>query len=59
VIDLDMTISFTAARARNAGFGRLREIAPDLAFDAAMTRLSQWWRRALRPDQVHARPSAR
>jgi GT2 family glycosyltransferase len=32
VIDLDMTISFTAARARNAGFGRLREIAPDLAF---------------------------
>src|SRR5262245_24499887 len=32
VIDLDMTISFTAARARNAGFRRLREIAPDLAF---------------------------
>jgi glycosyltransferase involved in cell wall biosynthesis len=31
VIDLDMSVPFTAARARNAGLRRLREIAPDLA----------------------------
>lgn len=30
VIDLDMNLPFTAARARNAGFRQLREIAPDL-----------------------------
>jgi GT2 family glycosyltransferase len=30
VIELDMSIPFTAARARNAGFTRLREIAPKL-----------------------------
>jgi GT2 family glycosyltransferase len=30
VVDLDMAIPFTAARARNAGFRRLREIAPGL-----------------------------
>ncbi|MCA9607829.1 MAG: glycosyltransferase [Myxococcales bacterium] len=29
VVDLDMSIPFTAARARNAGWRRLREIAPD------------------------------
>jgi GT2 family glycosyltransferase len=32
VVALDMTIPFTAARARNAGFRRLKEIAPDTAF---------------------------
>jgi glycosyltransferase involved in cell wall biosynthesis len=32
VIELDMRIPFTAARARNAGFWRLREIAPDLSY---------------------------
>jgi len=32
VVDLDMAIPFTAARARNAGFRRLRELAPDLAY---------------------------
>src|SRR3979490_1839399 len=30
VIELDMSIPFTAARARNAGFRRLKEIAPKL-----------------------------
>jgi GT2 family glycosyltransferase len=30
IVDLDMTIPFTAARARNAGFRRLQELAPDL-----------------------------
>jgi glycosyltransferase involved in cell wall biosynthesis len=32
VIELDMSIPFTAARARNAGFQRLKEIAPGLRF---------------------------
>jgi GT2 family glycosyltransferase len=32
VIDLDMRIPFTAARARNAGLRRLRELAPDLVY---------------------------
>jgi len=32
VVDLDMRMPFTAARARNAGFERLGAIAPDLAF---------------------------
>lgn len=31
-IDLDMRIPFTAARARNTGFRRLREITPDLPY---------------------------
>ena len=34
VIELDMSVPFTAARARNAGFRRLREIAPDLRIRA-------------------------
>lgn len=32
VVELDLSIPFTAARARNAGFGRLCEIAPDVEF---------------------------
>lgn len=32
VVALDMGQPFTAARARNAGFARVREIAPDVAF---------------------------
>ena len=32
VIELDKSAPFTAARARNAGFRRLREIAPDLPY---------------------------
>lgn len=32
VVELDMSVPFTAARARNVGFKRLREIAPDLMF---------------------------
>lgn len=32
VIDLDMYLPFTAARARNAGFRRLREVVPDLRY---------------------------
>ncbi len=32
VIELDITIPFTAARARNAGFVRLRKLAPELRY---------------------------
>jgi GT2 family glycosyltransferase len=32
VVGLDMSMPFTAARARNDGFARLRELDPDLAF---------------------------
>jgi GT2 family glycosyltransferase len=32
VVELDMSRSFTAARARNEGFRRLHELAPDLAY---------------------------
>ena len=32
VVELDMRTPFTAARARNAGFARLREVAPELDF---------------------------
>jgi GT2 family glycosyltransferase len=32
VIELDMSIPFTAARARNAGFRRLKDIAPQLLY---------------------------
>jgi GT2 family glycosyltransferase len=32
VIELDLSVPFTAARARNAGFQRLRELAPDVDF---------------------------
>jgi N-acetylglucosaminyl-diphospho-decaprenol L-rhamnosyltransferase len=32
VVELDMDRPFTAARARNAGFGRLQQIAPDLPY---------------------------
>jgi GT2 family glycosyltransferase len=32
VVELDMNLPFTAARARNAGFRRLREIAPHLPY---------------------------
>src|SRR5262245_23342932 len=51
VIDLDMSIPFTAARARNVGFRRLRELAPDLAYvqfvdgDCALN--EYWPRRAI------------
>ncbi len=31
VVELDLSTPFTAARARNAGFDRLRELAPDVA----------------------------
>jgi glycosyltransferase involved in cell wall biosynthesis len=51
VIELDMTIPFTAARARNAGFRRMREIAPDLLYvqfmDGDSELIDSWMERAL------------
>lgn len=32
VVELDMSVPFTAARARNAGIARVREVAPDVVF---------------------------
>src|SRR2546423_8064559 len=32
VVDLDMSLPFSAARARNTGFERLKEIAPDVDY---------------------------
>ena len=32
VVALDMSVPFTAARARNAGFARLRQVCPDIEF---------------------------
>ena len=32
MVELDLALPFTAARARNAGFQRLRQIAPNVPF---------------------------
>ncbi len=32
VVELDMSVPFTAARARNAGFGRVKELCPDVDY---------------------------
>jgi GT2 family glycosyltransferase len=57
VIDLEMTVPFTAARARNAGFRRLREIAPDLVYvqfvDGDCQLMDGWWNRAVSFLDVH------
>jgi glycosyltransferase involved in cell wall biosynthesis len=51
VIDLDMRLPFTAARARNAGFGRLRELVPDLSYvqfvDGDCEIMEGWFREAV------------
>jgi len=51
MIDLDTTLPFTAARARNAGFRRLREVAPDHAYvqfvDADCELIETWPERAI------------
>ena len=58
VIELDMTIPFTAARARNAGFKRIREIAPDLLYvqfiDGDSELIGGWAERALSFMEMHA-----
>jgi len=58
VIELDMTVPFTAARARNAGFRRLREIAPDLSYvqfvDGDCELIGSWPEEALSFLEMHA-----
>jgi GT2 family glycosyltransferase len=57
VIELDRTIPFTAARARNAGFKRIREIAPGLLYvqfiDGDCELLGGWSETALSFLQMH------
>lgn len=58
VIDLDITLPFTAARARNAGFRRLQEIAPELGYvqfvDGDCELLSGWPKNAISFLEGHA-----
>jgi GT2 family glycosyltransferase len=62
VVELDNAVPFTAARARNAGFRRLREMAPDLAYvqfvDADCELIGAWPERALSFLDSHADVSA-
>ena len=50
-VELDMSVPFTAARARNVGFRRLREIAPDLSYvqfvDGDCELNQEWPKRAI------------
>jgi len=57
VIDLDMGLPFTAARARNAGFRRLQKIAPDLRYvqfvDGDCELIDDWPAQALAFMEAH------
>ncbi len=52
VVELDLSVPFTAARARNAGFERLTELEPDVAFvhffDGDCEVVEGWVSRALK-----------
>lgn len=58
VIDLDMSVPFTAARARNAGFWRLRETVTDIAYvqfvDGDCQLIEDWPEHALAFLDAHA-----
>ncbi len=60
VVQLDMTVPFTAARGRNAGFERLRALAPTLEFvqfvDGDCEIAPGWIERAIA--EMEAQPSA-
>jgi glycosyltransferase involved in cell wall biosynthesis len=62
VVDLDMRFGFTAARARNLGFGRLQEIAPDIKYvqflDGDCELVSSWPRTAIAFLESHAQIGA-
>ena len=62
VVDLDMCIPFTAARARNAGFRRLRKSNPKLAFvqfiDGDCELDANWPQEATRFLTTHSRVAA-
>jgi GT2 family glycosyltransferase len=57
VVELDMRQPFTAARARNAGFARLREMAPELRYaqflDGDCELVRDWPRQAVAVLQNH------
>ncbi|WP_315727668.1 MULTISPECIES: glycosyltransferase family 2 protein [unclassified Bradyrhizobium] len=59
VVELDTAASFTAARARNAGFARLMELAPDLLYvqfvDGDCEMISDWPAQAIEFLACHAR----
>lgn len=58
VVDLDLTIPFTAARARNAGFERVIALAPELQYvqfvDGDCEMNAQWPQAAIDYLQSHA-----
>jgi GT2 family glycosyltransferase len=60
VVELDTSIPFSAARARNAGYERLKEIAPDIRYvmfvDGDCEVVEGWLDRAR--DELEARPGA-
>jgi hypothetical protein len=62
VVELDASLPFTAARARNSGFARLREIAPDLPFvqfiDGDCELVRSWPEQALSFLEIHTDVSA-
>jgi GT2 family glycosyltransferase len=62
VIDLDMSVPFTAARARNAGFRRLREMAPELScvqlIDGDCELVECWPKYAIRFLEAHPNVAA-
>jgi GT2 family glycosyltransferase len=62
VVELDMCIPFTAARARNAGFRRMQEVAHDLTYvqfiDGDCELNQQWSEQALGYLDAHAEVAA-
>jgi GT2 family glycosyltransferase len=58
VVELDMSIPFTAARARNAGFRRIRQLAPGIEYvqfvDGDCELIGDWPESALRFLESHA-----
>lgn len=58
VVELDMTIPFTAARARNEGFRYLRKLAPELSYvqfvDGDCEVITTWLARATRFLDLHS-----
>lgn len=62
VVELDLSQSFTAARARNAGFSRLLEMAPDLEFiqfvDGDCEIVEGWIDRARQELETHSEVAA-
>ena len=58
VVEIDMSVPFTAARARNAGFARLREIAPEIEYvqfvDGDCEVVATWLQRAVEFLDAHA-----